>query len=292
MLKRTLLALAALAVALTVAVVPAGAITGNYEKDFVHDYVGLMVFYTTPDENGDIFSHRCSGSLISPTTMVTAGHCTEGVEEGRVYFAQSVAPNYDPDAFGGLGGDPTTGYPYFDFGPKDSVTFHKTWNYGFHDFAGYPNIRDVGVVVLDEPWAPASGTFGILPAAGQVTDYIASAGSKKDAQFVAVGYGVTRTTPPVQSFRERLWAWSYLVNDHSANTDGFNLQTTANASQGKGGTCGGDSGGPFLIRGTNVIAAVNSFGFNATCRGVDFSYRLDRPEVLAWILDPNRPDAG
>jgi Trypsin len=53
-------------------------------------------------ETGDIFSHRCSGSLISPTLIVTAGHCTEGVETGRVYFQQSVAPNYDPDAFGGL----------------------------------------------------------------------------------------------------------------------------------------------------------------------------------------------
>ena len=66
-------------------------------------FVGLMVFYTDPDpETGDIFSHRCSGTLISPTLMVTAGHCTEGVESGRVYFQQAAAPNYDPDAFGGL----------------------------------------------------------------------------------------------------------------------------------------------------------------------------------------------
>jgi hypothetical protein len=31
---------------------------------------------------------------------------------------------------------------------------------------------------------------------------------------------------------------------------------------------------------------------NGQCKGLDFSYRLDRPEVLAWILDANRPDAG
>ncbi len=81
-------------------------------------------------------------------------------------------------------------------------------------------------------------------------------------------------------------ATMYLINDHSANTDGVNLQTTANASQGKGGTCSGDSGGPFFITNTRVIASVNSFGFNAVCRGVDFSYRLDRLPVINWIANP------
>ncbi len=47
-----------------------------------------------------------------------------------------------------------------------------------------------------------------------------------------------------------------------------------------------------LIGTSNTIASVTSFGMNAQCKGLDFSYRLDRPEVLAWILDPNRPDAG
>jgi hypothetical protein len=93
MLKRFTL-LAAIAAALVTFAGSAGAITGNYEKDFTHDAVGLLVFYTTADpETGDPFSHRCSGTLISPTVMVTAGHCTEGVDEGRVYFAQSAAPN-------------------------------------------------------------------------------------------------------------------------------------------------------------------------------------------------------
>src|SRR6476620_9569642 len=99
---RSRLTTSVLALAATTALVlgitaPAAAITGNYTKDFVHDFVGLLVFYTDPDpDTGDIFSHRCSGTLISPTVMVTAGHCTQGVETGRVYFAQSVAPDYDP----------------------------------------------------------------------------------------------------------------------------------------------------------------------------------------------------
>ena len=103
MLKRLAL-LAALAVAVVAFVGPAGAITGNYTDDFAHDNVGLLVFYTPNTPAGeDPFSHRCSGTLITPTVMVTARHRTDGVNSGRVYFAQSAAPNYDPGAFGGFG---------------------------------------------------------------------------------------------------------------------------------------------------------------------------------------------
>jgi hypothetical protein len=287
MLKRLAL-LAALAVAVVTFVGPAGAITGNYTDDFVHDNVGLLVFYTPNTPAGqDPFSHRCSGTLISPTVMVTAGHCTDGVDTGRVYFAQSAAPNYDPAAFGGWGGDPTTGYPYL-----NGITFSRADDYGFDNFADFPETRDVGIVVLDRPVTPANG-LGILPAVGAIDAYAAAAGAngKKGARFTISGYGLSDQDPRPVSFRERLMAESYLVNSEAPITE-FNLKTTANASQGKGGTCNGDSGGPVFFKGTNVIAAVTSFGMNGQCKGLDFSYRLDRAPVLAWINDPNRVDQG
>jgi V8-like Glu-specific endopeptidase len=266
----------------------ASAITGNYEKDFEHDFVGLLVFYTTPDpETGDPFSHRCSGSLLADrVTVVTAGHCTEGVDEGRMYFQQSVAPNYDPEAFGGWGGDETTGYPY-----EGGVTFSIADNYGFHNFEGFPENRDVGVVVLDEPYTTPSGDYGILPEIGAVDEYADAFRRKQNVRFTSSGYGLSAQRPVVVSFRERLTATSYLVNNKAPITK-YNLKTTANPAQGKGGTCNGDSGGPIFFYGTNVIAAVTSFGNNAVCKGLDFSYRLDREPVLDWILDPNRVDAG
>ena len=156
-MKKLLILAAACAAVLASLVPSATAVTGNYQDDFAHDYVGLLVFYTAPDANGDIFSHRCSGTLISPRIVVTAGHCTEGVDKGRIYWAQSAAPNYSPTAFGGLGGDPTTGYPYEDFGQPDTSTFSRADNYGFHNFDGFPNTRDVGVVVLDADYTPPSG---------------------------------------------------------------------------------------------------------------------------------------
>jgi hypothetical protein len=283
MLKRFIL-LAALAVGLVTFAGSAGAITGNYQKDFTHDAVGLLVFYTTPDpETGDPFSHRCSGTLISPTVMVTAGHCTEGVDEGRVYFAQSAAPNYDPAAFNGWGGDPTTGYPY-----ENGVTFSRADNFGF--LAGFPETEDLGVVVLDRPVTPANG-FGVLPTAGAIDRYIAAAAKKQAARFTVSGYGLSDQDPVPVSFRERLQATSYAVNNEAPITE-FNLKTTANASHGKGGTCNGDSGGPVYFYGTRIIAAVTSFGMNGQCKGLDFSYRLDRQHLLDWINDPNRVDKG
>lgn len=287
MRMRTALAVAVAACAMAVAAAPAGAITGNYVEDFEHDYVGLLVFYTTPDpETGDPFSHRCSGTLISPTVIVTAGHCTEGVDEGRVYFQQAAAPNYDPDAFGGWGGDPTTGYPY-----EGGVTFSQADNYGFHDFEGYPENRDVGVVVLDQPYTPPSGLFGILPEVGAVDQYVAATPRKQDRRFTTSGYGLSDQDPVPVSFRERLMATGWLV-ENTSTVSPYNIKTTANASQGKGGSCNGDSGGPVFFEGTRVIAAVVSYGMNPQCKGLDFSYRLDRAPVLAWINDPNRVDAG
>src|SRR5688572_19828268 len=283
MSKRTVL-LAVLAAWLLSFAGSAGAITGNSTKDFVHDNVGLLVFYTPNTPAGeDPFSHRCSGTLISSTLMVTAGHCTQGVDSGRVYFQQAAAPNYDPNAFGGRGGDPTTGYPYL-----NGVTFSRADNFGY--LLGFPETGDLGVVVLDTPVTPANG-FAKLPGVGDVDAYVDAAAKKQQARFTVSGYGLSDQDPVPVSFRERLMAPSYAVNNEAPIT-ASTLKTTANASQGTGGTCNGDSGGTVFFYGSSVIAAVTSFGMNGQCKGLDFSYRLDRAHLLAGIANRNRADAG
>lgn len=271
-------------VMLALVVAPVAAITGNYVKDFDHPFVGLVVFY---DANGD-FIWRCSGSLISPTMLLTAGHCAdtaEGAASARVYFQQDAGVNYDPVTQV----DPITGYPeYCARGTQGKMcaTSHQIYNYGFANFAGFPNTHDVGLVILDQRIKMSE--YGILPSAGLLDD-LATARGTEETVFTVSGYGLSYRTNdkdalPNISFRERLMAQSTLVNLGNQLTDGYNLQTQGNGDS-RGGTCSGDSGGPVFLGGpdSNVIVAVTSFGLNSLCRGTDFAYRIDQADVLAWI---------
>jgi len=125
-------------IALAMVVTPVFAITGNWVVDNEHPYVGLVAFY---DVNGE-FVWRCSGSLISPTKFLTAGHCTdaeggEGAYSARVWFQQDAGANYDPITQL----DPITGYPeYCAPGTEGTLcaTSDELYNYGFANFAGFP----------------------------------------------------------------------------------------------------------------------------------------------------------
>jgi Trypsin len=260
----------------------ASAITGNWVEDYEHPYVGLVAFY---DADGE-FVWRCSGSLISPTKFLTAGHCAdtgEGAVTARVWFQQDAGANFNGVV------DPVTGYPdYCAAGTLGTLcaTSDELYNYGFANFAGFPNTHDVGLVILDQPITLSE--YGVLPAAGTL-DGLDKARGQKDTVFTVSGYGLTYRTNdkdalPNISYRSRLMAKSTLVNLNSSMNDGYNLQTQGNGDD-RGGTCSGDSGGPVFLGGSesNVIVAVTSFGLNALCRGTDFGYRVDRPEVLEWI---------
>lgn len=275
---RKLVVLLAVVLGMLATALPAGAITGNYVEDFEHPFVGLVVFY---DETGE-FSHRCSGSLLTPTVFLTAGHCTDGATTARVYFQQDAGANYDPDTQL----DPISGYPeYCARGTlgKTCATSDELYNYGFDDFAGFPDTHDVGLVILDQ--AIRLPEYGVLATAGSL-DRLAAQQAKQEVIFTSSGYGLSESNPVhVTSFRERLMAESRLTNLGNALTDGYNLQTNGNGSD-RGGTCSGDSGGPVFYGDStsNTIVAVTSFGQNAYCRGVDFSYRTDTQEVIDWIL--------
>jgi secreted trypsin-like serine protease len=279
----TLLAASATSLALACADAPTASIappdrpsliTGNYQEDFVHPWVGLVAFY---DANGE-FLWRCSGSLLSPTVFLTAGHCIGDNEEqavsARIWFAQDAGAHYDP----ATQFDPVTGYPDTCLPqPDPCVTSHELYTFGYP--AGFPNTKDVGLVILDTPVQLSS--YGELAPVGTL-DALATQRGRQDVSFVSSGYGLSYTRPTTTlSFRSRLMATADLVNLRSALTDGFNLQTGANPGGGRGGTCFGDSGGPILYQG--LIVGVTSFGLNGNCVGVDFAYRVDVAAVQEWI---------
>lgn len=277
-MRKTLLALVAL-VALAVGLAaPATAITGNYVKDFEHPFVGLLVMY---DEEGE-FMGRCSGSLLTPEIFLTAGHCTDGATAARVYLQQDAGVNYDP----ALEQDPITGYPDECAAGTEGVTCSyasQVFNYGFADFEGFPDTHDVGLVILDTPIDV--GEYAVLAVPGTLDTYATQRGLQ-NTTVTASGYGLSYSSPVgVVSFRERLMASATITNLTSANTAGFNLQTTGNG-QGKGGTCSGDSGGPVFLGGyeSNLVVAVTSFGLNSYCRGTDFGYRTDTVAAQEWIF--------
>ena len=124
MTKRLLVAI----VLVAVCVASADALIWSRPDGDDHPYVGLVVF-----DVGGRPSHRCSGTLISPTVFLTAGHCTDGTDAARVWFDTRIT-------------DPT--YP---FGGGLAVEGVPHTHHDYDGFATFPNTSDVGVVVLDTP---------------------------------------------------------------------------------------------------------------------------------------------
>jgi hypothetical protein len=273
-------------VALAAIGVPSFAITNNWVADNEHPFVGLVVFY---DADGE-FSHRCSGSLIRPTTLVTAGHCTaanSGAVTARVYFQQDAGANFDP----ATGVDIISGYPETCApGTLGSycATSDELFDFGFIGLT-IPDTHDLGLVILDQ--SIHLSEYGELAPAGAL-DALAQARGTRSTVFTVSGYGLTLRVQEHSalanvSFRSRLMARAMLVNLRSALNGGYNLQTQGNGD-GRGGTCSGDSGGPVFLgeARSNQIVGITSFGLNALCRGTDFAYRTDRAAVIEWIGDP------
>jgi secreted trypsin-like serine protease len=260
MRKKVVVVLAVLAI-LVVAVAPVGAITDGEPDNNRHPYVGLMVAF---DDDGNRL-WRCSGTLVSPTVFLTAGHCTEApAARAEIWFAEDVDAGMPGNNY------PTTG--------EVSGTTHTHPQYNPNAFYLY----DLGVVVLDEPlFMP---TYGKLPTLNYLDQF--AKGNKKNITFTAVGYGLQKSFPDaaswkVQADRVRLLSRPRLIQINSGNVGDFSLLLSNNAHT--GGTCFGDSGGPNFIGNTNVIAGVTSFGKNGNCAGTGGVYRVDRADDLNWL---------
>ena len=230
-----------------------GALDGNN-----HPYVGLMVAL---DANGAPL-WRCSGTLMSPTVFLTAGHCTDApAARATIWF--------DADVESGI---PGNGYP---FTGNVSGTPHTHPQYNTNAFF----LADLGVVTLDAPHPMAA--YGALPTL-DVLDALARVRGKQNVGFTAVGYGLQFINPKfVVQQRIRMSATPHLIQINTGYTGDFSILLSNNAST--GGTCFGDSGGPNFLGSSNIVAGVTSFAINGNCAGTGGVYRVDRADDLAWL---------
>ncbi|MGZ8945373.1 MAG: trypsin-like serine protease [Methylococcaceae bacterium] len=261
----------------------AHAITNGQPDGDKHPYVGLLVFDALDPASGLIEpAWRCSGSLISPNVVLTAGHCTEGAVAARAWFNKDVVP-YPLYPYGGSDSGATEGVAHTN--PK---YLNAENPYGGGNGLPAFSYRDVGVVVLNVP--VYLDKYAELPEAG-IADTL-----KNKTRVDFVGYGVQYqaripgnqlpTPPPYYRWagpRVRLYAPSNLVSGRFVHSAEY-MRLALNPGGGSGGTCFGDSGGPDLLGGTNTVLAVNSYVTNVNCSGVGYSARIDIPEVLNWIL--------
>ena len=272
-MRKLLVMLAVLVSAAAVTVAPAGAITGNWEKDFVHDYVVLIAFY---DADGE-FVWRCSGSLLNSTTVLTAGHCTDladGAVSAIVWASQTGGSTYDPET----DTEAITGYPNrcVDSAEYPCAESHTLIEYGYGGAVYlHGDNKDVGLVILDDPIV--LDEYAVLAEADSVDDL------GTGTPVTMSGYGVS-DEPHVLSFRERLMATAFILNTRNKTSE-FNVFVSNNPGRGRGGTCFGDSGGPLLYGDTDIILGVTSFGTNGNFAGTGYYYRIDQPDVLAWIVE-------
>lgn len=276
MIKRFAL-LTAVVLALTTALMaaPASAVVNGVEDTNVaYPYVGALVIKTPSESVEGAFEYHywCSGTMVSPTVFLAAGHCFDSDYLQSVFGAGTtlVGMSLARDVSGFMADDPSQ---FRGTGVKIPGWPGKHWQ------------LDVGAYVLSSPVS-----VGALPAvpskAGQL-DEMAITGQ----QATIVGYGMTREPTRGRNgftdFNDGIRRWA---PQRITGVSPTMLHLLGNIAAGGSGPCAGDSGAPRFVDsgGDTMIVAISNW-VGTYCQTPEMALRLDTPAILAFIHDPMTP---
>jgi hypothetical protein len=241
--------------------------------------VGIQtVFANGTDDNGDFvwFRATCTGTVISPTKVLTAGHCATDFTLGTtaVIAGRNIL---DDDGAGFVAHVQST---------WTDPTFNLAARNRHEDV---PPIDDVTVLTLKQP-LPAIYPPIALAAAGSPTAY-------DETSALVVGYGVTgsgnddpgtlrKATIPIHSS-------TACAANLGAGSGYDNSRMLCAGTLGTGGgagidTCNGDSGGPIVVDGVEVGITDWSMGDCA----VDFYGVYERISTYRALIDADVASPG
>src|SRR6266545_3996019 len=132
---------------------PAQAVTNGKLDGSGHPAVVLLLM-----EVGGVPAFRCSGTLLSATVLVTAGHCTNNFP-GAPYTGMRVFTESDVQAGIGI----TNNYPFAGPNAVEAVSWAAHPLYPTTSFF----VHDVGVVILSAPINLPASQYGTLPSVNQ-----------------------------------------------------------------------------------------------------------------------------
>jgi hypothetical protein len=231
----------------TIAAAAFGVVGGSADAG-AHPYVGEARL-TFPDGSFEL----CSGALVSSTRFVTAAHCFPNGAQVELSFDESPKPWASATRFTGE----VFNDPEWQLGSKGTPT---------------ADTHDVAVILLAGDGVPPP--YATLPTTSRV-DTLPS-----NQLIDVVGYGVQSFDPLLYGTRQL--GILKLVNG-GGKIGAEYLKLSANQSQGKAAACEGDSGGPDLLHGTDLMIGITSFSVDANCSGVTYSERIDRQSTIDFI---------